>query len=165
LKQKYISAIFVAAVIFLSAYAYIQLTAPQIYVSIVEGTSMEPTLHAGDKVYLQVFPASEYVAGSHIKRTGDIIGYNATIFLAYGDFPYTGKVLLVLHRVVGKTYAINHYWFQTQGDNDETNPVSDEFSWAAYGYNFSQPYWWGQRGWLIDSLTLGKLVEVTTGGS
>jgi signal peptidase I len=101
-------------------------------VVVVTSTSMVPTLKVGDVCVLQRLAPDQYIVGNHTTRTGDIVVFDVH---EYVSDP-------VIHRIVDRKYdnATGHYWFRTQGDNNQTN-------W--------QPDVWG---WLEDTRIYGKVI-------
>ncbi len=90
--------------------------------TVVEGTSMEPTLYEGDLLFVKK-PKNlgEIQNGSHTARTGDILIY---------EHPHLE--FLIVHRVIDKYYNDSEqiWYFNTQGDNDNLPDNSD-----IYGLN------------------------------
>ncbi|MFX0019331.1 MAG: signal peptidase I [Promethearchaeota archaeon] len=93
---------------------------------VVVSGSMKPTLNEGDLLFVRGINPAEIKNGTAEDKDGDIIVFDAHgVWLSPPDEP-------VVHRVVNKTYSAGHWYFQTKGDNDVTNPHVD-------GYPF--PYW------------------------
>jgi len=90
-------------------------------VTVVEGTSMTPTLSEGDLIFVQK-PKNlgDIQNGSHTLKTGDIL-----IFYA----PTQG--FLVIHRVIDKKFESGKWWFITQGD---ANPYLDSWGYVSEDY-------------------------------
>jgi len=84
-------------------------------VVVVEGVSMEPTLHEGDILI---------VKGVHPKdiEIGDII-----VFESSESTPHILPNKTVVHRVIDIKYdeERNQYLYLTKGDNNKTNPIPD----------------------------------------
>jgi signal peptidase I len=91
--------------------------------TVVEGTSMIPTLREGDLLFVKKpRNLADIQNGSHTAKTGDIL-----IFYA----PAQG--FLVVHRVIDKKYEGGMWYFNTQGDNDGT---PDNIDLYGFGGNY-----------------------------
>ncbi|MHA1649010.1 MAG: signal peptidase I [Candidatus Helarchaeota archaeon] len=81
-------------------------------ITVVQGSSMEPTLYQGDLLFVKKpRDMGDIQSGSHTERTGDILIYLSPI-----------KGYLIVHRVINKKCENGTWYFQTQGDN---NPSTD----------------------------------------
>ncbi len=78
----------------------------------VQSNSMEDTLNVGDLIFCEVIddPAYEY-------KKGDIVTFPIEI---------NGEETLNTHRIVNVVEDDNITYYQTQGDNKDTNPVPDK---------------------------------------
>jgi signal peptidase I len=91
--------------------------------TVVDGTSMIPTLSEGDLIFVQK-PRNlgDIQNGSHSLKTGDIL-----IF-------YSSNLgFLVIHRVIDKKFESGKWYFNTQGDNDPTPDNADIYGFGG-GY-------------------------------
>ena len=82
-------------------------------ITVVQGTSMEPTLYQGDLLFVKKpRDLGAIEVGFHSNRTGDILIYYSPI-----------RKQLIVHRVVDMKLENGTWYFSTWGDN---NPSSDD---------------------------------------
>jgi len=79
----------------------------------VQSGSMEPTINVGDYIFIEKCTAEEAEA----MKEGDIISFHTII---------QGVATINTHRIVDVIDENGVIWYQTQGDNKETNPDPDE---------------------------------------
>jgi len=84
-------------------------------VVVVEGVSMEPTLHEGDILIVKGVKSGEV-------EIGDII-----VFESSESTPHILPNRTVVHRVIDIKYdeEQGQYFYLTKGDNNKTNPIPD----------------------------------------
>lgn len=89
-------------------------------VVVVEGVSMEPTLHEGDILIVKGVDPDDI-------DIGDII-----VFESSESTPHILPNRTVVHRVIDIKYDEQHhqYFYLTKGDNNKTNPIPD--GWVPY---------------------------------
>jgi len=82
---------------------------------VVEGVSMEPTLHEGDILIVKGVPPEDI-------EVGDII-----VFESSESTPHISPNKTVVHRVIDIRYdeEQDQYFYLTKGDNNKTNPIPD----------------------------------------
>jgi signal peptidase I len=91
--------------------------------TVVDGTSMIPTLSEGDLIFVQKpRNLADIENGSHSLKTGDIL-----IFYS------SNLEFLVIHRVIDKNFVNGTWYFNTQGDNDGTPDNIDIY---GFGGNY-----------------------------
>jgi len=89
-------------------------------VVVVEGVSMQPTLHEGDILIVKGVDPEDI-------KIGDII-----VFESSESTPHILPNRTVVHRVIDIKYdeKQGQYLYLTKGDNNETNPIPD--GWVPY---------------------------------
>ncbi|MHA1581757.1 MAG: signal peptidase I [Candidatus Baldrarchaeia archaeon] len=89
-------------------------------VVVVEGVSMQPTLHEGDILIVKGVDPEDI-------KIGDII-----VFESSESTPHISPNRTVVHRVIDIKYdeKQGQYLYLTKGDNNKTNPIPD--GWVPY---------------------------------
>lgn len=108
-------------------------------ITVVEGSSMIPTLHEGDVLFVKKpWDLGNIQNGSHTERTGDILIFYSPVMK-----------FLVVHRVIDKNYSDGKWYFNTQGDNDGTPDNLDPHIYGFGGEYLPEDY---VKGIMIGSL-------------